>query len=69
MKSYELSKPKIEFHVIDEMYMALYMCTCAEKTTFLGKDDYTKSGVGGGIALEGCIRPKLTQPYGRLPSM
>ena len=38
-KSYQLSKPKIEFHVIKEMFSALCMCTCAEKTTFLGKDD------------------------------
>ena len=38
-KSYQLSKPEIEFHVMEEMYAALFMCTCAEKTTFLGKDD------------------------------
>ena len=38
-KSYQLSKPEIEFHVMEEMYAALCMCTCAEKTTFLGKDD------------------------------
>ena len=37
-KSYQLSKPEIEFHLIEEMYVALRMCTCAEKTTFLGKD-------------------------------
>ena len=34
----KLSKPEIEFHVMEEMYAALRMCTCAEKTTFLGKD-------------------------------
>ena len=38
-KSYQLSKPEIEFHVMEEMYAALRLCTCAEKTTFLGKDD------------------------------
>ena len=38
-KFYKLSKPEIEFHVIKEMYAALLMCTCAEKTSFLGKDD------------------------------
>ena len=38
-KSYQLSKPEIEFHVMEEMYAALCNCTCAEKTTFLGKDD------------------------------
>ena len=38
-KSCQLSKPDIEFHVMEEMYAALCMCMCAEKTTFLGKDD------------------------------
>ena len=38
-KSYQLSKPEIEFHVMKEIYAALRMCTCAEKTTFLGKDE------------------------------
>ena len=38
-KSYQLSKPEIEFHVMEEMYAALRMCACAETTTFLGKDD------------------------------
>ena len=37
-KSYQLSKPEIEFHMMEEMYAALRMCTCAEKMTFLGKD-------------------------------
>ena len=46
-KSYQLSKPEIEFHMMEEMYVALCMCTCAEKTVF-GKVDH--SGVGGGIA-------------------
>ena len=36
-KSYQLSKPEIEYPVMEEMYAALHMCTCAEKTTFLGK--------------------------------
>ena len=38
-KSYQLSKPEIEFHVMVEMYAALCMCACAKKTTFVGKDD------------------------------
>ena len=35
----KLFKPEIEFHMMEEMYAALCMCTCAEKTTFFGKDD------------------------------
>ena len=38
-KSYQLSKPEIEFHVMEEMYAALRLCMCEEKTTFLGKND------------------------------
>ena len=38
-KSYQLSKPEIEFHMMEEMYAALCMRGCAEKTTFLGKDN------------------------------
>ena len=38
-KSYQLSKPEIEFHMMEETYEALCMCGCAEKTTFLGKDN------------------------------
>ena len=38
-KSYQLSKPEIEFHGMDEMYAALCMCAFAKKTTFVGKDD------------------------------
>ena len=34
-KSYQLSKPEIEFHMMEEMYAALCMCTCAEKTTLV----------------------------------
>ena len=37
--SYQLSKPEKEFHVIEEKYAALRMRRCAEKTTYLGKDD------------------------------
>ena len=33
-KSYQLSKPQIEFDVMEEMYAASCMRTCAEKTTF-----------------------------------
>ena len=32
------TKQEIEFHVMEEMYAALYMRMCAEKMTFLGKD-------------------------------
>ena len=38
-KYYQLSMPEIEFHVMVEMYVALCMWTCAEKTTFFGKED------------------------------
>ena len=38
-KSYQLSKPEIEFHMMEEMYATLGMCACAKKTTFVGKDD------------------------------
>ena len=33
-RSYQLSKPEIEFHVMEEIYAAICMYTCAEKTTF-----------------------------------
>ena len=39
LEIYQLSKPEIEFCEMEEMYAALHMCTCAEKTTFLDKDD------------------------------
>ena len=38
-KSYLLYKPEKEFHEMEEMYAASRMRMCAEKTTFLGKDD------------------------------
>ena len=38
-KSYQLSKPEIEFHMMQEIYAALRMYTCAEQTIHLGKDD------------------------------
>ena len=38
-KSYQMSKPEKEFHVIEEMYAALRMRMCAEKTIYLGKDE------------------------------
>ena len=34
-KSYQLSKPEKEYHVMEEMYTASLMCMYAEKTTFL----------------------------------
>ena len=38
-KSYLLSKPEKEFHVMEEMYAASQMRMSAEKTTFLGRHD------------------------------
>ena len=38
-KSYQLSKPEKELHVMEEMYAASRIRMCAEKTKFLGKDD------------------------------
>ena len=38
-KSYQLSKPEKEFHVIEEMYAALRMRMFAEKMIYLGKDE------------------------------
>ena len=38
-KSYRLSKPEKEFHVMEEMYAALCMCAYAKKMTFFSKDD------------------------------
>ena len=35
-----MSKPEKEFHVMEEMYVASLMRMCAQKTTFLAKDDY-----------------------------
>ena len=37
-KFYQLSKPEIKFHMMEEIYAALRMCTRAEKKTFLSKD-------------------------------
>ena len=37
-KSYLLSKPEKEFHVMEEMYAASQMGMSAEEMTFLGKD-------------------------------
>ena len=38
-KSYQLSKQEKEFYVMEEIDAASRMRMCAEKTTFLGKDD------------------------------
>ena len=38
-KSYQLSKPEKEFHMMEEIYVASRMHMCEEKTTLLGKDD------------------------------
>ena len=51
-ESYQLSKPEKECYVMEEMYAALCRCTCAEETTFLGKDD-----CGEEMHLEECSRP------------
>ena len=62
-KFYQLSKPEIEFHVMKEMYAALRMCTYAEKTTFLSKDDWSiVEWEGEELNLEECTQPELTQP-------
>ena len=61
-KSYQLSKPEIEFHVMEEMYAALCICICAKKTTFLGKDNKTIVELGEELHLEECTQPELTQP-------
>ena len=39
-KSYQLSEPEIEFDVMEEMYTALCMLMCEEKTTTLSKYDW-----------------------------
>ena len=33
---------------MEKMYAALRVCTCVEKTTFLGKDDLSIVELGGG---------------------
>ena len=38
-KSYQLSEPEIEFDEMEEMYPALRMHLCEEKTILLGKYD------------------------------
>ena len=40
-KSYQVSKPEMEFHMINIIYAALPMRAQTEKTTFSCKDDYT----------------------------
>ena len=55
-KSYQLSKPEIEFHMMEEMYAALCMCMHAEKTTVFGKDNLTI------VEWRECTRPALKQP-------
>ena len=47
-KSYQLSKPEIEFHMMEEMYAALCMCT--RKDDIFRQRRLNHSGVGGGIA-------------------
>ena len=38
-KFYQLSKPEIEFQVVEEMYATWRMCTYVEKMTFSGNND------------------------------
>ena len=64
-KSYQLSKPEIEFHVMKEMYAALRMCACAEKTTFLGKDDLTTYSEIFWHERQLCMVPRLWPYCGR----
>ena len=40
-KSYQVSKPEMEFHIINIIYAELSMRAQSEKTTFSCKDDYT----------------------------
>ena len=40
-KSYQVSKPEMDFHMINIIYAALPMRAQTEKTTFSCKDDYT----------------------------
>ena len=47
-KSYQLSEPEIEFHVMEEMYAELCMCT--RKDNIFRQRRLNYSGVGGGIA-------------------
>ena len=61
-KSYQLSKPEIEFHVLEEMYAALCMCPYAEKTIFFGNDDLTIIEWGEELDVEECTRPELIRP-------
>ena len=44
-----------------KMYAALCMHTCAEKKTFLGKDNLTLVEWGEGMHLKVCTRPELIQ--------
>ena len=42
-KYYQVSKPEIDFHIINIIYAALPMHAQIEKTTFSCKDDYCKA--------------------------
>ena len=42
-KCYQVSKPEIEFHMMDIMYAALHMRAHTKKTTFSCKDDKGES--------------------------
>ena len=65
-KSYQLSKPEIEFHVMEKMYAALCMC---RKDDIFRQRQLNYSGVGEELHLDGSIWPELTQPDGRLLMM
>ena len=42
-KSYQVSKPEMEFNMMNITYMSLCMCANIEKTTLSCKDDYCKA--------------------------
>ena len=49
LKSYQLSEPEIKSHIMEKMYAALHMCTCAEKTTSFRQRRLNHSGMGNVI--------------------
>ena len=59
-KFYQLSKPEIEFHVMEEMYAALCMC---KKDDICWQRQLNHSGVGEELHLEECTQPELIQPF------
>ena len=62
-KWYQLSKPEIEFLMINMMYAALPMCAQTEKTTFSCKDDWGKCILEWGQGTCKISRPYPAQAY------